>query len=132
MEKTIMTDITFIEILSTVTPWFDNPGMVGGIAGAGIGVLGGIYGTVLGICSPKGKAKVLVFTMHWCSLLLGVLLLIGGITALVSGQPYRVWYPIILPGAILTLLMVCFTPMVFARYRQAEHRQLHAEEFRRG
>lgn len=132
MEKTIMTDITFIEILSTVTPWFDNPGMVGGIAGAGIGTLCGIYGAVVGICAPKGKAKALVFTMHFCSLFLGVLLLIGGITALVSGQPYRVWYPLILLGAILTLLMALFTPMVFARYRQAEHRQLHAEEFRRG
>ena len=132
MEKTTMTDITLIEILSSVTPWFDNPGMVGGIAGGGIGLLGGIYGTVVGICAPKGKAKALVFTMHWCSLLLGVLLLIGGITALVSGQPKGDWYPLILLGSILTLLMAVFTPMIFVRYRQAEHRQLHAEEFRRG
>ena len=132
MEKTIMTDITFIEILSTVTPWFDNPGMVGGIAGGAIGLLGGIYGTVLGICAPKGKAKALVFTMHFCSLILGTLLLVGGITTLISGQPYGVWYPLVLLGGLLTLLMAYFTPMVFTRYRQAEHRQLHAEEFRRG
>lgn len=127
-----MTEITIIEILSSVTPWFDNPGMIGGIVGGGIGILGGIYGTAVGICAPRGKAKALVLTMHFCAMILGVLLLVGGITALISGQPYGVWYPLTLPGAILTLLMVCFTPIVFARYRQAEHRQLHAEEFRRG
>ena len=127
-----MIDLTFIELLSTVDPWFENPGMVGGIAGASIGTLGGIYGTIGGICAPRGKAKTLVFTMHFCSLFLGVLLLIGGITALISGQPKGDWYPLILLGSILTLLMVLFTPMIFARYRQADHRQLHAEEFRRG
>ncbi len=106
--------------------------MVGGLAGAGIGMLGGLYGTVVGICASRGKAKMLVFTMHWSSLLLGLALLVAGATAIFSGQPYRIWFAFILPGSILTFLIVLFTPVVFARYRQAEHRQLHAEEFRRG
>lgn len=127
-----MTDFNFIVLLSVVEPWFENPGMVGGIAGSAIGILGGIYGTIVGICAPRGKAKTLVYTMHFCSLFLGVLLLIAGLTALISGQPKGDWYPLILLGSILTLLMAMFTPVIFARYRQADHRQLHAEEFRRG
>ena len=127
-----MSEPTIIAMLSVVQPWFENVGQIGGLLGGGIGVLGGIYGTVVGICAPRGKAKRLVFGLHWFALLLGLGLLGGGITALVTGQPYGVWYALLLPGALLTVLMIIFTPMLKLRYRQAEHRQLNAEEFRRG
>ncbi len=127
-----MSEPTMIEMLSAVQPWFENWGLIGGLLGGGIGLLGGVYGTVVGICAPRGKAKRLVFGLHWFALLLGLGLLVGGITALVTDQPYGVWYALLLPGAILTVLIICFTPMVKLRYRQAEHRQLNAEEFRRG
>ena len=127
-----MSEPTMIEMLSAVQPWFENWGLVGGLLGGGIGLLGGVYGTVVGICAPRGKAKRLVFGLHWFALLLGLALLVGGITALVTGQPYGVWYALLLPGALLTVLIICFTPMVKLRYRQAEHRKLNAEEFRRG
>ncbi len=68
--------------------------------------------------------------LHFGLLVLGVALG-AGLTALITGQPYGVWYALLLPGAILSVLMVCFTPMVLMRYRQAEHRRLEAEEFRR-
>ncbi len=127
-----MNEPAMIEMLSAVQPWFENAGQIGGLLGGGIGVLGGVYGTVVGICAPRGKAKRLVFGLHWFTLLLGLGLLGGGITALVTGQPYGVWYALLLPGALLTVLIICFTPMVKLRYRQAEHRKLNAEEFRRG
>ena len=58
-------------------------------------------------------------------------MLAAGLTALIVGQPYGVWYVLILPGAILTVLMGVFTPFVGHLFRQAEHRRLEAEEFRR-
>ena len=52
--------------------------------------------------------------------------------ALAVSQPYGVWYPLILPGALATMLMLLFTTIIRLRYLQAEHRRLEAEEFRRG
>ncbi len=51
---------------------------------------------------------------------------------MITGQPYGVWYSLLLPGLLLTALMGTMTPVIRLRYRQAEHRRLQAEEFRRG
>jgi hypothetical protein len=126
-----MSDL-FLHIATQVQPWFDNPGLVGGLLGGGVGVLGAIYGTTLGLLAPRGKARGAVFAMHWTFQALGVVLLAAGITALATGQPYGVGYPLLLPGALLTFLMLIFLPIVRVRYQQAEHRRLEAEEFRRG
>ncbi len=127
-----MNEPAMIEMLSAVQPWFENAGRTGGLLGGGIGILAGVYGSVAGMCAPRGKAKRLVFGLHWFTLLLGLGLLVGAITAMVRGQPYGVWFALLLPGALLTVLMIIFTPMLKLRYRQAEHRKLNAEEFRRG
>ncbi len=125
------TDLAQLTLASQ--PWFDNPGVVGGLLGAGVGVFGGgIYGPLVGICAPRGIAKSLVFAYHFVMLALGVVLLLAGVVALAQGQPYGVWYALLLPGALLTVLMSAFTPMLRLRYRQAEQRRLSAQEFRQG
>ncbi len=58
-------------------------------------------------------------------------MLAAGLAALIVGQPYQVWYVLILPGALSTVLMGVFTPIVRHLFRIAEHRRLEAEEFRR-
>ena len=128
----MLNELGMIELLGAVQPWIENWGLVGGLLGGGVGLLGGVYGTVVGVCASRGKAKGLVFGLHCFSLLLGLALLAAGITALIGDQPYGVWYALLLPGAILTFLMIIFTPMIKMRYRQAEHRHLSAEEFRQG
>jgi hypothetical protein len=105
---------------------------VGGLAGAGVGVMGAAYGSTVGVLAPRGKGRAAVFAMHWTFLALGVLMLAAGITALATGQPYGVWYALLLPGALVTILMMVFLPIVRVRYQQAEHRRLEAEEFRQG
>ena len=85
-----MTDPFMINLLSEVEPWFD-PNLAGGILGGGVGVLGAVYGTLVGV-----------------------------------------WFSLLLPGVLLVVLMGCMTPVIKLRYRQAEHRRLQAEEFRRG
>jgi peptidoglycan/LPS O-acetylase OafA/YrhL len=120
-------------MLADVTPWFSNPGAAGGIAGAAVGVLGGgIYGPLVGICAPQGKAKGFVMGYHFALLGLGVVLLLTAIYALIVGQPYGIWFGLLMPGVLLVVLMSAFTPMVRMRYRQAEQRKLSAQEFRQG
>ncbi len=126
-----MSDDLLINLLAQVEPWF-NAGLVGGLMGGGIGILGGVYGTVVGLCAPRGKWRSFVFAMHWAALALGGVLLVAGVTAVITGQPYGVWYSLLLPGLLLTVLMGTMTPVIKLRYRQAEHRRLEAEEFRRG
>jgi hypothetical protein len=126
-----MSDLV-VQLATQVQPWFENTGMVGGLLGAGAGIMGGIYGTTVGLLAPRGKARRLVFGMHFTFLALGAALLIAGITAVSTGQPYGVWYALMLPGGLVSFLMLMFLPMVWMRYRQAEHRRLEAEEFRRG
>ena len=115
-----------------VTPWWTNGGMVGGIMGSAVGILGGgIYGPLVGVCAPRGIMKGFVMGYHFAMLALGVVLLGTGLVAVSIGQPYAVWYPLVLCGGLMSVLMTMFTPMLRTRYRQAEHRKLEAEEFRR-
>jgi uncharacterized membrane protein len=118
--------------LAASQPWFDNAGLVGGMVGAGIGCLAGLYGTLMGVLASRGKARSFMFLLHWLLLLIGIALLGVAIYALVDGQPYGVWYGFGLPGAILTFLVLMFTPLLRRVYHAAEHRRLEAEEFRRG
>lgn len=125
-----MSDLV-VQLAAQVQPWFENQGMVGGLLGGGVGVLGGIYGTTVGLLAPRGKARRFVFGMHWSFLGLGILAMVAGFTALAMGQPYGVWYALLLPGVLTTILLPVFGPIIRVRYQQAEHRRLEAEEFRR-
>ncbi len=127
-----MSNDLMVTLLGQVEPWFVNAGLVGGLIGCGVGVLGAVYGTAVGMLAPRGKYRPFVFAMHWAALALGGVLLVAGVTAVITGQPYGVWYSLLLPGLLLTVLMGTMTPVLKLRYRQAEHRRLEAEEFRRG
>ena len=125
--------------LEDTNPWMSTYGdtvvqtpHIDALAGAGVGVLGAVYGTTVGLLAPRGKARGLVLGLHWTLLAIGVVLLAAGITALATGQPYGVWYALLLPGGLVTILMVVFLPIVRLRYQQARQRRLEAEEFRRG
>jgi MFS family permease len=124
-----------LPFVAQAEPWVAAPhqAILAAVLGAGIGVLGGIYGTMLGLLVPRGRGKRFVYALHWGFLGLGVVLVAVGITALATRQPYGVWYAFLLPGLIATSMLAVFTPLL-ARiwYRQAEQRRLEAEEFRRG
>ncbi len=119
-------------LAAQVEPWWDNAGLAGAILGGGTGVLGAIYGTTLGVLAPRGRCRTAVFALHGAWMVLGFALLAGGLTALLAGQPYGVWYPLVLSGAISAMITLILTPVLRVVYRQAEHRRLQAEEFRRG
>ena len=108
-------------------------GMVGAILGSGIGViLGGIGGGVCGPLAGKGRARGFVIPFFYANGVIGILLVLSGLTALVTGQPYHVWYPLLLPGVIATRLVCVLLPVLRRVYHQHEGRRLAAEELRRG
>lgn len=114
----------------TGEPWFDGPtaGLVGGIGGSLIGVWGGVFGSLCGWLVPKGRGKGFLLGSQIVQAVLGVALLLTGVTALAMGQPYHVWYGFLLSGVLMTLLGAMFFFTLRKRYRDTELRKMRADE----
>ena len=116
-------------------PWFDPIRfgvLYGGIGGSVLGVLGGILGAATGYLAPRGKGRSLILGAFTILLVVGLLHLIVGLYAYFSGQPYGIWYSLVLIGVILTGVMGGLLPIVRKRYAQAETRRVNAAALRQG
>jgi hypothetical protein len=114
-------------------PWFDPirfGALYGGIGGSVLGVLGGILGAASGYFAPRGQGRGLILGAFTALLIVGVLHLVVGLYALVSGQPYSIWYVLVLIGVILTGVMGGLLPVVSKRYAEAEARRIGAAALR--
>jgi hypothetical protein len=108
-------------------PWF-NPMQYAWIPGTVLGMLGGVYGTAVGVLAPRGKARGAVMAMHWTFVAISVVLLAAGVVALVQGQPYGVWYGLGLAGLIGTIVFGVNTVTVVRAYEMAERRKMSAQD----
>lgn len=112
-----------------VTPWFDAAasGWLSGVLGALVGVgLGGVGGGVGGPLAGRGVGKPLVVGLYAGAGVFGVVLAGAGVAALLGGQPYHVWYPFLLTGAIAASLSGGLVPVLLSVYRRAERRRVEA------
>lgn len=115
------------------TPWFsaETGNLVGALGGAGIGIIGGTLGALAGTLVPKGKGRNLVLRGMLTMAVFGLISLITGVIALSGGQPYHVWYPMTMLGALLAGLFGGLTPLIRKRYQEVEARRLDADALRR-
>lgn len=114
-------------------PWFDENmfgALVGGIGGGAGGSLCGLWGGMVGWLAPRGKGRAWLIPIGWAFVGVGMLSLVFGLYALAAGQPYGIWYPLLLIGLILGGLVAGLMPVVYKRYAEAEARRLQAEDFR--
>jgi hypothetical protein len=95
-------------------------GLIGGIGGSVIGC----FGALLGLLASKGNARNFVLATMKIFIALGILLTIAGFVAVVSSQPYAVWYALLLPGVILTLIFSLTLPSIQRRYDELEIRRM--------
>ena len=111
-----------IKLLGVVGSWWSPQqiGLIGGIGGSVIGC----FGALLGILASKGRARNFVLTTMKIFIALGILLTIAGFVAVVSKQPYAVWYALLLPGVILTLVFSLNLPSIQRRYDELEIRRM--------
>lgn len=114
--------------------WWDSAtaGLIGAIGGGFFGLFGSVIGPVMGICAPKGKAKGFVLGSLIVAAVIGAAFLIAGIVALATGQPYHVWYPLVLIGGVGSVVPSVLLPIARLRYRQAEQRRIDASAIRNG
>jgi hypothetical protein len=108
-------------------PWF-NENLYSWIPGTALGVLGGLWGGMAGMLAPRGRVRGLVVGGMWALLLASAVLLALGLIALLSGQPYGVWYGLGLPGAIGLVALGVNLPVIHRVYRAAEERKLAARD----
>jgi hypothetical protein len=111
--------------------WWTN--QAAGYVGAAIGILGGIFGTTLGLAgaflkTPRQFALVKVFVFAFAAL--GLAALIAGIYAVTQGQPYHVYYPLLLAGLLFSILPVALLPALKMRLRVIEQRRMESAALR--
>jgi hypothetical protein len=111
-----------IKLLGVVGSWWSPQqiGLIGGIGGSVIGC----FGALLGILVSKGKAHNFVLVTMKISIALGILLTLAGLVAVMLKQPYAVWYALLLPGVILTLVFSLNLPSIQRRYDELEIRRM--------
>ena len=114
---------------TVVDAWFTSQasGLIFGLSGALIGILGGVFG-VIGIHRiPRAVGmKILIglFVLSGCSAAVGLFALLG------VNQPYHVWYPFLMFGAV-GMFVIGITWITWKRaYRQLEQRQLDSKLLR--
>ena len=115
-------------------PWFDQNtfgALFGSIAGGVGGSLMGGWGGLAGWLAPKGRARGFIYASWVVFMVLGAISLAFGLYALAVGQPYGIWYPLVLIGGILTVVLGALRPTVRRTYEQAEARKMEAAAFRR-
>jgi hypothetical protein len=108
-------------------PWFDANHWAW-LPGTLLGVVGGCWGTAVGILGPRGKGRAVVVTAGWLLLAASVVLLAAGLVAVGTGQPYGVWYGLVLAGVIGVFVFGMNVPMAGRVYRAAEDRRMTARD----
>lgn len=108
-------------------PWFD-PNHYAWIPGVAYGVVAGLMGGLVGWLVPRGRARGFILGAWFAVWAAAVVLLFAGIVALGNGQPWGVWYSLLLPGAIGTLVVGANSLVIVKRYREVEERRLAAKD----
>lgn len=105
--------------------WSDQQaGLAGGIAGAAVGILGGLFG----LLAAQGRARGAAMAFTIVLAVAGIACLALGLYALNAGQPYGVWYPLVLVGGI-GLVIGLWGRFVFrGAYTRHELRQMRARD----
>lgn len=106
--------------------WF--PGWAGGAVGGALGALLGILGAVSGGLAGRGRGRRFVLGAFTTVIGLGLALAALGLIALLSGQPWGVYYTLLLTGGILAVVSAGVLPVVRKRFREMELRRMRARD----
>ncbi len=108
-------------------PWF-NANHYAWIPGTAYGLAAGLMGGLVGWLAPRGRGRSFILRAWFALWIIAVALLVAGFVALAQGQPWGVWYALLLPGAIGFLVVGANSFVVAKTYRQVEQRRLAAKD----
>ena len=105
---------TGAELSATPGAWWSaqTAGWIGAVAGSAVGLFGALIGTLASL--GRGRRFVIggLFALAGVGLVLGVI----GLVALASGQPYAVWYPLLLLGVLDPVVALALLPSARRRF----------------
>jgi hypothetical protein len=107
--------------------WSDaTGGWLGAAAGSAFGLLGALVGTLASL--GRGRRVALGALLALCTG--GLVALAAGAAALATGQPYAVWYPLVLLGVLGPVLGLSLRGTVRRRFEAVELRRMQALDAR--
>lgn len=114
--------------LADVSAWFDDRtgALVGAIGGSGLGLLGAL----IGVLAARGRARGFVLGGITTLLVIGVVCAAAGAVALLTAQPYAVYFPLLLLGVILVVVMGSMRRTLPKRYEALELQRIRALDVR--
>ncbi len=106
------------------TAWFDSrtAGLIGGIGGAVLG----LWGALIGFLSSRGKARLFAIASANAILVIGIVTLVFGGVAMAAGQPYSVYYTLLLMGGIMVFVIGLLRRSLVARYEAVELQRMRS------
>ncbi|MGB6608772.1 MAG: hypothetical protein WBE63_03490 [Acidobacteriaceae bacterium] len=110
-----------------IDPWFD-PNHYAWIPGTVYALAAGLLAGLVAWLVPRGRARNFILRAWFSLWIAAVVLLIAGFIALAGRQPWGVWYGLLLPGAIGTLVVGANSLVILKRYRDVEQRRLAAKD----
>lgn len=102
----------------------ETAGIVGGVGGAIVG----LFGAAIGTLTSRQRARGLVIGGLKGGAAVGVILLGLGLVALTTGQPYEVWFLLLLTGVIMAAVFGGLIGQVTARYEATELQRMRAHD----
>jgi len=112
------------DVLADSTAWWSNrqAGILGGILGSALGILGAVIGWLGSAARAKGFVLRTLHGIAW----LGIGALVFGASAFAVGQPYAVYYPLLLLGTISAGLGFSLPRSLIKRYEELELGRMRA------
>lgn len=103
-------------------PWWtaQQAGLLGGVAGVFGGLLGAFAGLAGAYLVPRGVGGRTVMAVMVGAATLGIALLSFGSLAIVVGQPFHVYFFVLVMGAVLYFVFLPLIPEILSRYRVIE------------
>lgn len=105
--------------------WWDE--RASGYIGAGMGIYGGIFGSVVGTLASRPRAHRLVAGLMLLTGTAGVASAAAGLFALTVQQPYAVWYPLLLGGGVFAVISFGLLPVLRHRLMDEEMRRIDSQ-----
>jgi hypothetical protein len=102
------------------------PESTGGWVGGIFGTLLGLLGATIGIGSKQGLSPRTCLVLVGVGLATGMGLLVAGLIAMLLGQPYPVYYPLLMVGVVAVVVLSITFPTIRAQARQRELRRMQA------
>ena len=100
----------------------------GGLLGGILGGLCGLAGAAIGILCALGRARSQVFGLAYAVVGVGALLVVTGLVGVVFGQPFHVWFPVLLTGAVAGLVFGVNVRTIRASYEQRDLQRMKAQD----